>query len=369
MPSATERVRLLVVAVPWCGGVPRHVRDVVECLDPLAYETEVVCPRGGELWQALEGLPGVRLQVIASDAGIRVADAWAWLRLVRLIRRSDVVHAHSSKAGFLVRSAAYVAGRTGRCVFTPHAWSFLGFSGWRRAVLVLAERLAARWCRVIVAVSPEERQAGLGDGVGRPGQYRLIVNGLDLARFPPNPEPALEADRVLLVSRLSSQKRPALAVEALAALRQSRPSATLVIAGDGPLRPGLEALVAARDLAPAVEFLGHVDDVAGQLGRSSCLLLTSSYEGCPLSVLEAMAAGVPVVATRAPGTVGLIDDGVTGFLVDDDPSAIGATLARVLGDREGARVVAGRALAVVREQFSRERMTAEVRAVYTELKA
>lgn len=343
------------------------MRDIVECLDPSSWDVEVACPPGGQLWQALESRSGVRLHAIAPGTGIGPADVVPWLRLLRRVHRADVVHAHSSKAGFLVRSAALVTGRTDRCVFTPHAWSFLAFPGWKRSVLVAAERLAARWCRIIVAVSDDERAAGLDRRVGSVHQYRLVPNGVDLSRFEARPGERRQPDRILVISRLSPQKRPALVLAAFGALHRTRPSVTLALAGDGPLRPSIEAMAAADGLSSAVELLGHIDDVAVELARASCLLLASSYEGCPLSVLEAMAAGVPVVATRAPGTTGLIEDGVTGFLVDDDPAAIAVTLGRVLSGGAAIRTVVDRARAVAHREFSRERMAGDLVLLYRDL--
>ncbi len=366
MKPGSDRTRLLMVSSSFWGGVPQHVRDLVECIDPARWRVEVACPWGGQLWQALEGRPGVLLHAIPSGTGIGPADILPWLRLLRLVRRADITHAHSSKAGFLARSAAMVTGRTRRCAFTPHAWSFLAFPGWKGGVLVAAERLVSHWCAVIVAVSDDERVAGLRRGVGRPAQYRLIQNGVDVSRFSAGPH-RREPERILVISRLNAQKRPALAIEALVALRQSRPGATLVFAGDGPLRPGLEETVARAALGGAVEFLGHVDDVAGELSRASCLLLTSSYEGCPLSVLEAMAAGVPVVATRAVGTAGLIEHGVTGLLVDDGPAAIAAALDRVLAYGTATAETVERARAVVHRDHARERMAGELLSAYAEM--
>lgn len=367
MRPGSDRTRLLMISSSFWGGVPQHVRDLVECIDPAAWSVEVACPRGGQLWQAVDGRPGLRLHAIPSGTGIGPADVLPWLRLLRLVRRADITHAHSSKAGFLARSAAMVTGRTRRCAFTPHAWSFLGFSGWKGHVLVAAERLASRWCALIIAVSDDERVAGLRRGVGRPDQYRLIENGVDVSRFSGKSRPRREPDRILVVSRLNPQKRPALALEALVELRRSRPAATLAFAGDGPLRPELEKVVACAGLGGEVEFLGHVDDVAVELSRSSCLLLTSSYEGCPLSVLEAMAAGVPVVATRAPGTAGLIEHRVTGLLVDDEPAIIAAALDEVLAHGTSTAETVERARAVVRRDHSRDRMVGELLSAYAEM--
>lgn len=345
------------------------MRDVIDCMDPAAWDVEVVCPEGGQLWQGLVGRPSLRLRPVPAGSGLRPADAVAWLSLLRLVRRADIVHAHSSKAGFLVRSAALLTGRTRRTAFTPHGWSFLGFSGWKRRLLIAAERLAAHWCRTIVAVSDAERVAGFTLRIGRPEQYRQVLNGIDLSRFDRLRTTGGEHERVLVISRLSPPKRPELALSAFAVLHQTRPSARLIVAGEGPQRAELETTLTTTGLGPAVELMGHVDDVVPELERASCLLLTSSYEACPLAVLEAFAAGVPVIATRTPGTATLVEDGVTGMLVGDDPGEIAAAVARALSRGAEVDQLIERAQTMVHQRFSRQRMTSELLAVYDQMRS
>jgi len=347
------------------AGASRHVIDVAAALTPPRYELDVVCPRGSELWSSLAGREGVRLHAIPDRANPSPRDAWPWLRLVRLIRRADVVHAHSAKAGFLARTAALAAGRTSRCVFTPHAWSFLGFTGWRRRLYVTAERLSSRWCRIIIAVSEAERDVGVSARIGLPDQYRVILNGVDLDRFGAPPHPA--DGRVVMVSRLVPQKQPQLALQALSSLRRRGSTVHLVVIGDGPLHQELERLAEKLGVAEALQLLGDRKDVPEQLAMASCLLLTSSYEGCPLSVLEAMAAGVPVVATRTGGTVEVVTDGRTGFLVDSDPEAIAVGIDRLLSDPAVAAKMGAEARGEALRRFSKQRMVQAVLDVYDEV--
>src|SRR5688572_20881634 len=167
MPTAA-RVRLLIASQPLGEGVPHHVLDLIDGLDPARYELEVACPRGSSLWRGLEGRNGLRLHALTRYRRPAPADAPSLLRLLRLVRRADVVHAHSAKAGLLARAAAAARGRRRSCVFTPHAWSFWATGGSEARLYRALERLAAGWCHTIVAVSEHERRAGLAAGVGRP---------------------------------------------------------------------------------------------------------------------------------------------------------------------------------------------------------
>src|SRR6202011_6129481 len=136
------------------------------------------------------------------------------------------------------------------CVVTPHAWSFWALSGARRRAVVALERVAARACATIIAVSRHEQEEGLRLGIGRAAQYRLIRNGIDLQRWAIDRHP--DPDVVLMVGRLAPQKRPELAVRALELARRRRPAMRLVIAGDGPLEGAVVRL--ARDLVSAQRY-------------------------------------------------------------------------------------------------------------------
>jgi glycosyltransferase involved in cell wall biosynthesis len=362
------RRRLLLASQPLDFGVPGHVLDLVEGLDRDRYEIAVACSPESSLWSGLRGRPDISLHPIGHARRPSPLDALSLARLRRLVRRADLVHGHSSKAGFLVRLAAMSAGRRFRCLFTPHGWSFWAAEGLEARLYLALERRAARWCRTIVGVSAYERDAGLAAGVGTPGQYRVIPNGVDVDRFQAARSPV--AGRIVMLGRLARPKRPELVVRSLARVRERHPGAELWLVGDGPLRGEVEALAGSLGLAGAVRVTGRRDDVPKVLAEADCAVLASDYEGMPLSVLEAMAAGVPVVATSFGGIDELIEDGETGFVAESrSVDALAASLGRLLEDPElSLRLgAAGRRRAV--ERFSVSRMVAETAALYDEVLA
>ncbi len=367
MSPSRRRPRLLVVSQPPIAGVPRHVLDLLARLDLDRWDVTVACPPGTELWDGLDAFPGVERVALPMRRQPAAGDVVALARLVRLVRRADVVHAHSSKAGFLARLACLLTGRTARCVFTPHGWSFWAFEGVAGRLFTVLERAAARWCRTIIAVSAYEREAGLARRVGTAERYEVILNGVDVDRFarPRREDPA----SIVMVARLADQKRPVLAVDAMAALRDLGGAAHLKavhlkIAGDGPLRAEVEARIAQHGLGDRVTLLGERDDVPDLLAHAAVALQTSLYEGCPLTVLEAMAAGVPVVAVGVGGIDELVDEGETGFVTTGDPHDIAKALLRVLDDAELRTRMGRRAAARARAEFTRERMATETFRVY-----
>src|ERR1700675_1865490 len=138
-----QRTRLLLASQPLAEGVPQHVLDVIACLDRDQFEIEVACPRESILWQGLAADPEVRLHALPAGRHPTARDAAALAKLIRLVRGADVVHVHSSKAGFMGRLAAAAGRRTRSVLFTPHAWSFWAASGALRSGYAGLERLAA----------------------------------------------------------------------------------------------------------------------------------------------------------------------------------------------------------------------------------
>jgi glycosyltransferase involved in cell wall biosynthesis len=352
---------LLLVAQPLEAGVPHHVRDLLPAALAYGWRVEVACPPASVLWSAAGAHgPDVTRHRISAARAPSPADAGSLARLVPLVRGADVVHAHSSKAGLLARLAARTTGRTGRCVFTPHGWSF-----WAYPAFLPVERVAARWARTIVAVSAYERDAGLDAGVGRRDQFAVIPNGVDLGRFRASPVPP--GNHLVMVARLAAPRRHDVVLRALARLPED---VTLELVGDGPRRGELAALAGDLGVAGRVTFAGELppERVADRLGRAACVVHASDYEGASLGVLEAMACGRPVVASAVGGMDELVaaaGTGATGELCrgNDDPAAWAHAIGRVLaGDRRHALGAAARARA--EERFSLDAMRRRTLALY-----
>jgi glycosyltransferase involved in cell wall biosynthesis len=358
--------RLLLAAQPPDGGVARHVVSLVEALPRDRFAVDVACPRDSLTWASLDGVAGVTLHAIRPHRRRPVpGDASSWLTLLRLVGAADVIHVHSAKAGFLGRLAAAARGRRRSCIHTPHGWSFWAASGAEGRFYLGLERRAAHWCRTIVALSTDERDAGLRARVGRLEQYRVIPNGVHLERFDNERRPV--PGRILLVGRLAPPKRPDLAVRALHQLGSSVANAELHLVGDGPLRAETERLAAELGVADRVRFLGARDDVPQLLAQAACLLLVSDYEGCPLVVVEAMAAGVPVVAAEVGGVNDLLDPGRTGFVTPaGDPVALAARLEEVLAHPALAAEMGAAGRREARSRLSIGGMTGRLTELYEE---
>ncbi|MCC7138421.1 MAG: glycosyltransferase [Planctomycetes bacterium] len=303
----------------------------------------------GELVAAgaqVERVPGL----VRGVSPVRDAQAWRWLRRRLHALRPDVVHTHLGKAGALGRTAAAAVG-VRAVVHTVHG-HHLDLGGALARGTRLAERALSRTTTAVVCLSERQRR----DLVERhhvvpPDRAVVLGPGFDVEGFRRASDPAAAAalrarlapdgvPLVLWLGRFVHAKDP---LGLLAAAQAADPRAfRLVLAGDGPLRR--ETLRRARALRAAgrVVAVGAVRDAATWVAASDAVVLASRSEGTPLSVLEAMAVGRPVVATAVGGVEDVVEDGRTGLLVPPgNPSALAFALARVVADHAlSARLVA-----------------------------
>ena len=368
------------------GGAQETALAYCSQLDPARWATTLVTgpersPEGDMFDEAAR--LGVPVEIVASlRRRIRpVADARAVLELVRLFRRErpDIVHTHSSKAGLVGRLAARIAG-VPVVLHTVHGWSFHdGMSPTARAAAVRIERLAARWTSTIVVVADHDAETGGKEGIGIWGQYALVRSAVDVEALRRGAGSRLDARAALgiregvpvlgTVTRLCRQKDPGTLLRAARRVVDSRPDARLVIVGDGPMRADVEQLLDDLDLRPHVTLLGTRSDVAELLPGFDAFVLSSRWEGLPRVVVEAMAVGVPVVATDVGGIDEAVVDGESGLLAPaGDPEALAAAVLRVFDEPGLAHRLRGQAAERV-DEFDVGEMTGRLDDLYAGLVA
>jgi glycosyltransferase involved in cell wall biosynthesis len=276
-------------------------------------------------------------------------DLLGLLELAVLMRRErpDIVHANSSKAGVLGRAAAALVGVPVR-IFTVHGWAFKAYSGAASALYRWSDRLMAPLTTVTICVSEREREAGVAARTCNVERTVVIPSAVDAVAAPLARHEG-EPPQILAVGRLAAPKDPVTLVRALAEVDAPF---TARIVGDGPDRPAVEAEIRAAGLAGAIELAGERRDVPQLLAGADVFVLSTQSEGAPLSILEAMAAGLPVVAAAVGGVPELIEHGGTGLLVPPaDPAALAAALERLLRDAGLRRALGAAGRARVRARF------------------
>jgi glycosyltransferase involved in cell wall biosynthesis len=396
---------------PQIGGAERQALLQAQALRVRGYDATIITLRHDRTWpkyEVVEGVPVVRVAGIVLGGRERLpaplrklayllgvlALGWA---LWRRRHSYDILHVY--QLNLLTLPAAFVCGSVGkplivalRCADARHRASSRNFvtaivHRWRTSMprpmaegrvrgqgdleglaslgkpgVQLTRYLLKRAQAVMVVLTSRMRQDLAAHGFPLAG-VRLIPNGVDPARFcPGSPEtsPTARARTVLCAGRVSYQKGLDVLLHAWRIVQERLPEplrARLVIAGTGPLRARLESLAAALGIADSVEFVGAQSDMAAWLRRGDIAVLPSRWEGMSNALLEAMACGLPCVATRVSGSEDLIQHGVNGLLVEpDDYRALAEALLCLLRDPELCQRYGRAARATVEERYSLEQV-------------
>ncbi len=346
---------------PGWGG--QEVRNLTEArwLRDLGWRVLVACRPGGGILARAQ-----RAGITAFPLSMRTPwDFSSVVRLAGLIRREhvDLVNTHSSVDAWLGGMAARLAG-------VPVVRSRHVSIPIRRRLNPVYTLLADR----VITSGETIRRLVIAAGVS-PGKVVSIPAGVDLADFS---RPAGDRIRgefgpgrpvIGSIAMFRGSKGHDLLLEAFDRLRGQFPEARLLLVGDGIRRTWVESLVRERGLEGRVTFTGFREDVPDLLGAMDCFVLASTRtEGVPQSLLQAMAAGIPVVASAVGGIPEVIEDGATGLLVPQgDPGALAEAVGTVVKDPESARRRAEAARALVGAQFSRERVMERLATLYMEL--
>lgn len=294
------------------GGAQRHLLDLLSGLRA-DFNVEAAMGEEGYFSDSVRelGLPVHIVPSLVQPLSV-TKDARALFELIQLIRRRkpDLVHAHTSKAGVIGRAAARLTGTPS--IFTAHTWCFAEGTSLKWKLLgTPAEKVAARCCRFIINVSAANRELALRNGIAPADKLVTIHNGV-----PDEPHRAQPCGggpvRIVMVARFVQQKAQD---DLLRALSGINAALEVVFAGDGPLRSQAEALAGQLRIADRVHFLGERRDIAELLASAHIFALPTHWEGFPLSVLEAMRAGLPVVASDVGGIREAVVTGETGLLV------------------------------------------------------
>jgi glycosyltransferase involved in cell wall biosynthesis len=384
---AGGRIRITrIIARLNIGGPAVHIAGLMAGLDPCVYENHLVVGRPGrdegDMDYLLRDLPP---PTVIPELGRRISpvrDLVAVAKLVPLLRRQrpHIVETHTAKAGFVGRLAARLAG-VPIVLHVFHGHVFYGYFGpVLTGVYIGLERLMARLSDRIVALSGSQRRdIAHVYRIAPPEKVVVVPLGFELAPFVEARQAhkgrlksrlGLAADVPLVgfVGRLTEVKNPASFVEAAQCVLESVPGAHFVLVGDGELRPDVERQIADLGLSDRVLLVGWQRDMPAVYADLDALALTSLNEGTPVTVIEALAAGVPVVATAVGGVGDVVEGGRTGLLVPpSDAAALASALVSVLSEPTRGRALALAGQQDVLVRFGRDRLIADMESLYQTL--
>jgi glycosyltransferase involved in cell wall biosynthesis len=382
--NAPRPIRVMrIIARLNVGGPAIHVTLLTERLGPPEFESTLVCgtigPQEGDM-AYLAQARGIQ-PVYVAELGRELSplrDVLTLFKLWRLMRhfRPDVVHTHTAKAGFVGRIAAWLA-RVPVRVHTFHGHVFQGYFSPRKTQIFLwLERFTAHLSDRLITISP-----GLRDELARkyriapPEKFAVVPLGLELAPFAQMPRHQGEfrarfnlppnTALIGIVGRIVPVKNHALFLQMAAQVKKTVSGARFVIIGDGESRSEIEAQVDTLGLREVVTFTGWQTDLKPAYSDLDVLVISSHNEGTPVSLIEALAAGVPVVSTAVGGVPDLLRGGAWGGLVPPgDPDALAAAVLAALATSPAAAPAAQQAVIA---EYDIARLAADLAALYHDL--
>jgi len=362
------KVAYIVTRADSLGGAQVHVLDLVEALRAEGGEPVVLAGGDGPFASEVRrrNVPCIEIRNLVRTVH-PVRDALAVFEILAALRRitPDLVCAHTAKAGLVGRVAGAALGIP--TIFTPHGWAIADrISSRQGRIFRCVEKLAGLLTTRIINVCEYERDLALRCRIAAVGKLAVVYNGM------PDIPPSLRADacdhppRLMMVARMEQPKDHATVLQALAGLKSIPWRFDLV--GDGPLEPAVRKLVQRLGLENRVRLLGFRRDVSELIASSQVFVLSSRSEAFPYSILEAMRAAMPVVATDVGGIREAVIPEETGLLSPPgDPDALRSNLRRIVTDPEARRRMGEAGRCRYLSHFTFEKMQANTFALYREV--
>lgn len=350
------------------GGAGVHLLDLAEGARQAGHE--VIILAGGQGVLALQaqarGIAYVPLKHLYRRLSL-LQDVLGFLELRKLLRSiaPDLIHLHSSKAGVLGRLAAHQLAIP--VVFTAHGWAFTeGVAAPLRLIYRSIEKLFAGLTDRIITVSEYDRQLALRMKVGTADQITTVHNGMPDVVVPDRQIEPGQVVRMIMVARFDEQKDQAFLLQALSLVKSSE--WTLELVGDGPLLETVRQQAVQTGLSQRVTFSGQCTDIPQRLARADIFLLISNWEGLPLTIIEAMRASLPVIASDVGGVAELVQDGETGFLhARGNRQVLVEAINLLLGSAAQRQRMGCAGRALYQTQFTGQQMLAATLDIYAQV--
>ncbi|MBN2302038.1 MAG: glycosyltransferase family 4 protein [Lentisphaerae bacterium] len=374
------KLRVCQIIEATTGGAKRHVVDLATHLNADRFDTTVICStlrdKSFQNDIAVMRNTGIEVAVIQMTRHISpLRDIASLIKILRFLKRGkfDVVHTHSSKAGFLGRLAATLAG-VPRVVHTPHVFAFqMNVPRTFRYFYLVCERIAARFCHIIICVCENERQTAIADGLCNASKLVVVANGIE--PLSPKQNELLEEQKtfsiepnelvVSAVGRLAVQKGHHYLLLAAAHIVKNEKNVKFLIAGEGNQRKQLEETAKNLGIESHCLFPGGNTDTASLFHVSDLIVFPSLWEAVPYALLEAMSAGKAVIAFNVGGLSEVItpDSGV--LVPPKDDRALALAISNLLADKPRRDRMGKAARDIVAQQYNLQNMINRTAAIYS----
>lgn len=363
---------LYVITLPDIGGAQTHLLEVACAMKNEGNDVQVVAGKYGWLTEQLES-QCIKVSVINELVReISLKKDWAAVQHVREIIRNwqpDIVHCHSSKAGIAGRIAAWLEGVPS--VFTAHGWAFTeGVPFFKRIIYALIERMMLNFTSYVLCVSDYDKNLAEKWFWAKLPKLLTVHNGIeDVDKNLRREFACTEFNtslNLIMVGRFAVPKEQLQLIKAVELVNKKwHDKVHLALVGDGILLPMAERYVNEHGLNNVVSLLGERRDINELLVQSDVFCLISNYEGLPISIIEAMRTGLPVIASDVGGNNELIQDGLNGFLVGrGNLEQLVEKIAFFVEHRDSLRGMGQRSREIYLQDFSAEQMMKRINAIY-----
>lgn len=363
---------IYVITLPDLGGAQTHLLEVACAMQKSGHDVQIVAGKYGWLTEQL-AIKGIEISVIDELVReISLKKDWVTVYKIRNIIKKwqpDIVHCHSSKAGIVGRIAASIEGVPS--IFTAHGWAFTeGIPLFKRVLYSLIERVMLNFTVYVLCVSKYDKALAEKWFLSKSPKLLAVHNGIEDVGKP------LISDfghdkferhlNLIMVGRFAVPKEQMQLIKAVEKINKEYPNSVfLTLVGDGELFEGAEQYVNTHGLKNVISLLGERIDINELLVQNDVFCLISNYEGLPISIIEAMRAGLPVIASDVGGNNELVKDGLNGFLVERGNSEqLVERISFLLEHKEILRELGQKSREFYLKEFSAEQMMKRISAVY-----
>ena len=371
---------LYVVTTLGRGGVQEHICQLINQLDPDQYNVWVAYGNPADHAGILEKAGATLVNISLVKSLSIYNDSVSLLKLWRLMKKNnfDIVHTHMTKASILGRLAARLAGAK-VVIMTGH-----GLTGilentisnkFAQKAFVLVEWLWARlFTDIVILVNESDKKSIVFQGIIPKKKIKVVLNGINLTRLTPIKTPIEKRKElnisedvyvIIMVGRLCNQKAPEIFIRAAEKIQTQRNDICFLLVGDGPKLKIIREMITDFPFPSQIKVLGNRYDIVDLLSVSDLFVLPSIYEGMPISILEAMALDLPVIASDVPGNRSLVKHNQTGMLVPvNNTNELANMMIRVLQDEYLKKRLTTTAKQMVKKDYTAAIMTTKTTDIY-----